>query len=276
MEEKRFLSCPECPYRTLRKSALQRHIGQHIKTKPYACPYCSARHSLEKYHIIHQRQAHPKKQVIINTSSRKTSKAAGHHKPIQITGQRNKNQVTSLPLIPQSVRKPSKSIVTSLPSSKICKSIRPTPSPSPTAKVLSSPKSSASSSPTPNIHQFTVISPSPPPGRSRKRSNSSSSPTPKIQRVRLSPTPSLRLSKNRSSSNSPITLPIPPKVRKRIRRQQSMSPSQESSRSTCSSSCSSQKSPNYSPSPSPPPKVLRSRRSNTIAAQPIRRKSVEK
>ncbi|XP_071540825.1 uncharacterized protein [Panulirus ornatus] len=304
--EAKLLSCPECPYRTKNKATLSKHITKHVKAKPYACPYCSACHSLEQQHITHQKQVHPKMRVIINESATLDVRKSSHKKH-KVSDKSSKKGLVSPP---SKFRRCSGSRSSPFSGVSVHENIRTSPSPSPTAKVLNSPKSSASSSPLSEVHEFTITSPSPPPELPRSaRSNFSSSPPSKVQRVSgmilsSSPPPQLATKTRSSSSSSPplkrqratelsLSPSPPPKLPKNTRSSSSSSsppskymktgrlcispsPPLESLRSMSASSSSSNISPDYSPSPSPtPPKSLRTTRSSTLADS-LRRRSREK
>lgn len=61
-----LLSCSECPFRALSASVMTHHKYKHSLGKPYKCPYCNVRHSVEELHIAHQKRIHPKAETVIN------------------------------------------------------------------------------------------------------------------------------------------------------------------------------------------------------------------
>lgn len=61
-----LLSCSECPFRALSASVMTHHKYKHSLGKPYKCPYCNVRHSVEELHIAHQKRIHPKSEAVIN------------------------------------------------------------------------------------------------------------------------------------------------------------------------------------------------------------------
>ncbi|XP_050715822.1 zinc finger and BTB domain-containing protein 24-like isoform X2 [Eriocheir sinensis] len=61
-----LLSCSECPFRALSASVMTQHKYKHSLGKPYKCPYCHVRHSVEELHIAHQKRIHPKSEVVVN------------------------------------------------------------------------------------------------------------------------------------------------------------------------------------------------------------------